>query len=389
MSYISDMGVDHRYIGVGTAMHPLSKFAGTQRVVMGNTYSAQAQVLHGNEHARFSSGWDEIIGKYEMSEKLASSIQIIAVIPKFNLSIGEFQIRENPTKTIIFRKLDTKEIDIMDISTYTALADGFGYFNTMLQVNNIGVGNLINKGSRFTTSPNHDDGIYNLGVNANTVKYTLMEVTEDAYVISDELAEKMSNTAICKVVMQIPEKKMPLPISDVDGDCKIFPDIGDTINSEGILMTLRKKNAESFLSDTRMNNDSIIEHLHDTTFKGEPGAKVIDIDVYINKGKLSEKKGHDKAFSQILKYADHQEKYFKEIISVYDELKKNPNTKFTDRMLSIVKRCLVLCPKHDRNIKNKQLLNKKDPIELAQITITYAFTRKVGKGWKISGKSGD
>ena len=390
---LDDMTIRPEIGGVEILHSTFSETTSSQREAMFSAHLSQAVNLHGAEFPRSATGWECMSGKYEFAPKLDSDIQIIKIIPKFRLNMGASIIRHNPSKLIIYRTINTSKpvIDIIEIKDYTALTDGFGYKNKMTPANYLlAENNIITKNTQFTTSPNHDDGLYKQGVNANVVYLTEQSVTEDAARISESLAKKMEHTAVCSSTIQIPQLSIPLNNYGTDDEYKIFPDVGEIVNNDGVLMAFRPKHEETFLSEIKNESLMKTEYLHDNIYYARPGAEILDVQVYITHRAFRNKKNHNGPYSQIFKYQNQHNQYYEDILNTYKEL-HDAGEKMSDRFSNFITKLLELNPTFvDNNeLKNKKLINKKDIINFAQITITYGYKRKVGLGFKITGRFGD
>ena len=387
----SDMWVDYKLLGTCPLLNPFTERTSSQRLAMLATQLPQACVIYGAEQPKISTGWEYMTGQYEHSPKLKNDMQVIAVIPKFRLNMGNAQLKQNPMKTIIFRDISNNSIDYMDIYDYEQLYEGFGYRKKLTKTNYmLSEGNIISKGTKFTTSPNHDDGFYKQGVNANIAYMTNLEVAEDAFVISKSLAKACEHTAIHTTTIQIPIKATPLNNYSTDEEYKIFPDLGELVNDDGVLMAFRPNHEDTFLENLKMDNLANTQYLHDNIYQAEPGAEVIDVQVYISNRAARDKKNHTGPYSQLFKYQEQHNCYYESVLELYEKLKKD-GEKFSSNFNRFIVKTLELHPPYSKvdSAKNKKLMNKNDIIHFAQVTVTYSFTRKIGLGGKLSGRHGD
>ena len=390
---LEDMSVRPDILGIDVLHGAFAETCSTQRISMFSAHQSQSLNLHGAEFPGIATGWECMSGNYEWASKLEHDIQIIKVIPKFRLNMGASILRHNPSKLIIYRTINTEHpvVDIMEIKDYTALTDGFGYKNKMTEANYLlSENSIITKGTQFTTSPSHDDELYKQGVNANVVYLTEQAVTEDAARISESLAKKMEHTAICSSTIQIPRLSIPLNNYGTDDEYKLFPDVGDIVNKDGVLMAFRPKHDETFLSEIKNESLMKTEYLHDNIYYAVPGAEILDVQVYITHRAFRNKKYHNGPYSQLFKYQAQHNQFYEDVLNTHQQLKTEGEA-ISNKFSNYIIKLLELNPNYNEKneAKNKKLINKKDLINFAQVAITYGYKRNVGLGFKITGRYGD
>ena len=293
----SDLVVRPEFLGLQALLAPFIQHSSCQRNMMWGSHSAQAMVIDGADMPRVMTGYEKMIGESEFTKcRVDQDIIIRRVIPKFNPSaFKDSPLDCIPSWTVIYSGVKDGMIHAMDVSTYTYLHDGFGYFNKMLcmEEDRLYPGNVVPKGTKLTTSPSHDDTRWTMGTNGNVVYMGEWGSTEDACVISRSLAERGTNTAILQTKLTIGVDDIPLGLYSDGENYKCFPGIGEQVNKEGILIALRRNNESTFVSDMVPSRLREIEIVHDELQKAPPGATVIDVDVYINRDALRKMKDRD------------------------------------------------------------------------------------------------
>ncbi len=345
---------------------------------------------------RVMTGYEKQIGDAEITKcRVDQDMLVKRVIPKFNPSaFNDSPIDNIPSWTVIYQGTDDL-IHSMDVSTYTYLHDGFGYFNKMLCLDEdrLYPGNIIPKGTKLTTSPDHDDTRWMLGTNGNVVYMGEWGSTEDACVISRSLAERGTNLAILQTKLTIGVDDIPLDLYGDGVNYKCFPGIGEQVRSDGILIALRRNNESTFVSDMVPSRLREIEIVHDELHKAPPGSKVIDVDVYINRDALKKMKDRDDSiYKQFLDFHKAHEYYHNSILDAYQKLcgkapegeELTPAPEFNN--LVVKSACLSNNKKFVS--KNIKLYDARDPVEFITIVITYAYHRKITLGSKITDRCG-
>lgn len=359
------------------------------------SHLSQAMVLDGAEPPEIATGFETIVGDYEFNPSHRDDdIQILAVILKYIPGLGAFPLKanSNPTTTVIYRRNSDNKVSYFDLHRYTKGSDGYGYENKLSNTNLLVKDNFISKDVKFQTSPAHKDGMYAMGLNANTAYISLDSVTEDAFVISESLARKMQSTAIRTINFQVGVNQIPLNLYGNENEYKFMPDIGESIRADGIICGFRKPDDISFVSDTQIDALSRPQPLHDILyFAQQTDGVIIDINIYVNKKHKIPKN----IYYQIQKYQEQNVRYHTAVIDAYTEV-KHRGYEITETFNSLVARNYALlrasgASKIPELAKkpNITLVQKKDPIEFLSISITYAYPNVVSSGYKFTGRNGD
>lgn len=385
----SDLKMRYELLGLQGLLVPFPQYVSAQRLMMFASNITQALVLHGCEAPHICTGYEGIIGRYEFDDtRRDQDIIILAVIPKFRMDYWSDSTPTNPTLTVIYLGQEDHKIGYFDVSTYTKLHDGFGYMNTMLNSYQLVNNNLIPKEMKFVTSPNHDGNFYKQGVNGNVVFLSDWAVTEDAFKISDEIAEKSSHTAIHTLKLNIHEDSVPLNLYGTTEDYKAIPDIGSIVRDDNIIIALRGRNKTTFVTDMTDEALQIIEDLHDEKHYAEgEDAQILDVNVYINFDAYKRLKNRQGPYAQFVKYKEQHDAYYAAVLAVYDRVQAD-GYELRPEFNTLVTRCIGLLAPKNRVRQRLQLVDKKEPVEFISVEITYAYTRKVGVGYKFTGRDG-
>lgn len=390
--FLNNIAVDHRFVGLEVLMSPFAANTYSQRLAMLASHLSQAMVIKGGEYPRISSGYENQIGEYEYnSATLENDATILAVIPKYVTGCGVNPIRENPHKLVIYRDNNTGICSYLTIDTYTQCMDGFGYRNKIINEHYLSEMNYVPGGTKFTTSPIHTDKGYGLGMNVNAVYLSLDGVTKDAFIISDELASKMTSLAIRTLEIRISPNQIPLNIYGNEFEYKFMPDIGEMVGEDSLIMCLRTITPQSYLTDMSHSSINTPQYLTDKCYTvPHNNATVIDIDVFVN---YSACRDLPQIYEQINKYREGAIRYYTRIIETYNHIRKygypcsptlqNLITTAYARLLSEN----VKLPEYGKRSAIR-LVRKKDPIEFINIRIKYMYENIVAKGYKITNRTG-
>jgi DNA-directed RNA polymerase beta subunit len=386
----SDMNIRPELLGLEVMLCPMPQHISSQRSAMFASNITQALVLDGNEPPQIGTGYEKKFMDFDFNTtKRKNDIQIIDIIPKFKPHFGSSQIKSNPLSTVIFRDCTTGEVDYFDISSYTALYDGFGYLNKLRNIHLLKKDSFVPKDVVFATAPNHHENLYGQGTNANVAFMPMWETTEDAFVISEDLARKTSHQAITTVKIKIDKDSVPLNLYGSSDEYKPMPDIDERVGENGIIIGIRPLETSSYLADTTDEALAEPEYVHDNLFVAPVGSTILDIQVYCSNKTFRSVSQNPGTFAQLMKYQEHHHAYYERVLEVY-RYARSQNLTIGSKLNSLITRCLhlKLAKSHEGARQSVQLMDKRDPVDFITVEITYGYHRKVSKGFKFTGRDG-
>lgn len=272
------------------------------------------------------SGFENQVGKYSTGYKyLKGSWKVLKKIYKNKYNY-----------ILIIQNNETKEYDIVYRQNAQWLTEHFGCKNKNKVIDKLKEGETVGNKVLYRNL-NYDDYMnFQYGTNLNAVYIPFAGYTnEDAIVISESTAKKMSSYFVKKIQVNVNTNDLLCNIYGDENFYKTFPDIGENIN-DSILLARRRINYSNNIYN--LKDLSSIKDGDDTIyFKGT----IIDIDVYSNCPieKLKEQEYN----KQVYKYLLKDKNYYKEMIEYIDSIRTNDkNFVFSDDLLAEYNRCLVL-----------------------------------------------
>ena len=392
-NYLSNIKAPVQLLGLAPLMNPLADKVSSQRGTMFSHHAPQAQLLHGCEQPKLFTGFESLIGEYEYSTtERDQGIQILETIPRFIVNHGAYPIKRNPYYTIVFRGDKDGKVGSFQLEHYTMRSNGYGYKNKWLRADQLNRGNFIPQDMKLCTSPAHDGNKYMMGTNLKTVYMSLPGVTEDAFIISESAAKKLSSDSIGKLSFKISPNQIPKDLYGADDEYKFMPDIGEFVRADGVFCALCTPTQDSIISDMSRENLTKVQPLHDQTFYLPPGAEILDIDIVVNR--KCRIKTPKEVFSQVQKYRDPINAYNIKIWEAYQEAVK-AGREITPTFSSLVYRAIsnlladnVRIPGYNKRA-DVTLMKKKEAIEFLHITVTYKHVNHINRGHKLTGRSGN
>ncbi|MBE0438175.1 MAG: hypothetical protein IBX57_00215 [Gammaproteobacteria bacterium] len=289
------------------------------------SHIAQALVIDGATPRRCQTGTEREFGKYTFNIKFPYDSQIIKVIPKYRHTLGNDNIKDNPATLIIYERVDTKEVGIVEMIRHSTAVDvkhqhfGFRYkYKSIAET--ISEGMVVHGGTIIADSPSIDDaGNYNYGVESNVAFMSVPGIIEDGVVVSESYLKKISSKGFEKRVTSWGKEYYPLNLYGDVNNYKPFPDIGDRIRDDGLLFALRSY--DDLLGPVEMNKASLQspDYVFDKLVYAKPGAKVVDVAVHhdtINRNPPTPV-GME---VQVDKYHQAMVRYYTTILETYNEL---------------------------------------------------------------------
>lgn len=389
------LNADPRLIGLEASLIPFMQHTSSQRANMESSNVVQALICDGAEMPNVASGYEREFMEYTFNpSRIPQSGTSLYVVPKYRANAGSNPIKSTPSYTVVYIGQDDNQIHVIEVPTYMRGIDGFGYLmkiNPRMLMPNVG----LQEGDCIAQSGACDNSKYMLGTNANVAYMSMKETVEDAFCISESLANKLETTGVKTLVIDIHKNDVPLNLyGDVD-TYKIFPDIGEYVRDDGLILALRQADDNSLIADMNEQALTIPQYQHDTTFyAAAPNAYILDVDVWINENRKV--RTNTNTFDQLQKYVDGNKMYYKRIYDIYEtECIRNrrvPSVEF----ISLVERAAMMLNVYQRGMPTFGMVKKTPPkfsrksevIEFIQVVITYAFKYKVSPGYKITNRFG-
>jgi len=386
MGVTDNMCINPKMISLTDLISPFCTESSAGRNNMLASHITQWRVPNEGEFPVVFSGFESMFADYTLDTTAREhDIKVVAIVHKYDIQLGAVTLGNNPMYTVVYIDLETGELGYFNMHRYTNPTNGFGYENITKPPRCI-PGTVIRPDERLYESKANSDGLYKMGVNANVAFITTLDTTEDALVMSESTAKKLQPLGIDNVQLKIDLSKYPLNLYGDSEEFKLFPDIGDRVNPNGVLCGFRRVSDFSAVSDLDKNRLSKINYLYDDLVYAHPNAKIIDIEVHLD-GRVNLP---SRIYDQVHKYRNARLKYFEEIDKIYEE---NKNIPITDKFNTLVTRAkgrLLAAKRHVKGIGKRSQVKLVDKISQVglQIDITLAYDVLVNKGHKSTGREG-
>lgn len=377
------------------AINPFIRNNSASRSYMSSLHISQAVTLDNGEERIIQTGLEYQFGKNTFSKKFINDSKIIDIVKRYN-GVGVNYVNETTSLIVIFEDMVSNEIDYIEVPYYFSLHQyfGFKYKWNMELLNNLTSGMIVPAGTIIADSPavskNHG---YKFGVNANVAYMSTPEVSEDGVVISESMAKKMSYKVFEKRIVEFGEESFPLNLYGDDENYKVFPEIGEYVNDDSVLMALRKYDTDITPALTSVNDVKDFNPNFDTAiYVKSPESKIVDIKVYYNP--KTKKNIYTGTTEGIEKYVNGFKKYHNEVVRAYETLQKdhfrrykNMDLRISERFQRLLVDAYVLT-EEQKNVKFYYKRQKLDLYRMEFVLETEVTPREGGKLTTLHGSKG-
>lgn len=380
-----------------TALNPFPGQISASRLQMFNSHIAQALIVDGRTPRRCQTGLEAKFGEYVYGDTLKHPTRLIKSIPKFHKRVGESAIRENPSTTLIVEyEKETvdgriyKEVDYLDLKNWHEQSTGFGFQYDHPERPK----DYMPEGYSLSQSPSVDNaGNYCFGLEANVAMMSVPQVTEDGVVVSESFCRRTTTMGIQTYSFHFGKEYFPLNLYGDEVNYKSFPDVGDYVNDDGILVALRRY--DELTAPVTMAKEA----LKDSDFKYDKctyvpkGAKVVDVRVYHDtRLKISRGKRENTPpgmTRQTRKYLEAEQQYYAEVLKTYKEMYANQKEalRITPRFNRLLVEAHGMVNSQEANDLHRTYRGA--PIDEWRVEVTLQYPIEPTIGFKITGCHGD
>lgn len=236
---------------------------------------------------------------------------------------------------------DKNEMDLIEVKSYNHSTEMYGYMYNNDYLNRLSPGDNIRKDDTIRSSAAFDEyGNHMPGANLNCAYMALSKNTEDPVLVSKSASIKMSTVSIKKVELNINDNEIPINLYGDKNTYKLFPDIGEDINSTGALIGIRQENKDEsfFTQDIERLSSPMIS---DEVYKPMEG-KVIDINVYCNRQITDDDDVFNCYCGQLRYYIDENKRFCREFTECMKNYIDNSNYKKSYELSMLYTRCQMI-----------------------------------------------
>lgn len=307
-------------------LNPWKGANSASREQMFASHIGQTLVVKGATPRYCQTGMEREFGKYTWNVKMPHTGRVIKVIDRYRTSYSHDALisdaRENPQQVVIFERTDNKEIGVINLPKYCSQHQyfGFPYINRPARAK-LTPDTEIQEGEVFLDSPSITaDGDYKYGVQCNVAYMSIPGVAEDGIVISRDVLDRFSFKTYETRVVEWGTKRFPLNMHGDDRKYKPFPDIGEKVGDDGLLMVLRSYDESLAVVEQSAAALRRPDFTFDKMTYVPAGGRVVDIRVHhdSNNPHSGAPEGMD---IQPLRYDKARRAFYQDILAEYNRLK--------------------------------------------------------------------
>ena len=394
---------DVEAMGLVSLFSPFISRTSSSRVAMVNSQYPQAVVVRQADIPRILHGFEMQMAKHCFGAKAPCQMLVIDAIPKYFSRHGLTGIKQNPRVTVVYQDLDADKstYDIMEIESHVRTHDTFGFKVQQTEASKrMTPGAVINKGTILTHSTNikydlMDEGMYGSGLMANVCYLSVPSTIEDGFLVSESFNARAQALSVGTRVAEWGKDKIPLNLYGDETNYKSYPDIGDRVRDDGIIMATRA--VDPYMGAVNMTAKALMEVdvVHDDVIYAKPGAKVIDVNVISSNTEGRHQTTPEEVAEQPNYYAELQSQYCDKLIDVYNKInRQEPSSVKGPAFQRAVTAALADKPNHSsRNFKRARSeairrIYRGNPLDEFRVEIHFESDFELSLSSKITDLAG-
>lgn len=349
----------------------LASYSSAARAQMLTQHLVQSWVPKTPEIPRVSTGYENLFGDYSGSvETTKSDLEVVKKISKY----------DDFVYTLVVYNKKKKMYDIIERNEIKRQAEGHGYRIINDVIDSYDEGDIIEKDTTLYYSPSTDEeGNYMYGVNGKVLYTISPETIEDAIVISESFAKKLSVTKAETCIVPINDNDIPLNLYGDKEHYKSFPDIGETMKRSILCGTRRR---DKLYDQYNLKNSNLRKIFSsDSIYQFMGNWQVVDIDLWSNKP--IDEIPDIPAYEQVKKYYSKAYEYW---TTIYDELDSIINTdgnKYSKKLSDLYAKARDYLDENCRYTYDERMFSN------IIMEFTIALDSPLTKGCKLCGRFGN
>lgn len=303
-------------------LSPLSSFNSASRNYMFSSHIGQRLSLDNPDSKTIVSGVENKFAKYTFDIRMPEDGKIIKIIKRYPEGVGLNALRHNPQTLVVYESEKDRTVNCFSIKEFTSYHQTFGFqYRHTDKLSLLSPGRFIPKDTVFSTPPSvGENSEFMMGVNPNVAFMGIPSVSEDGIMVSEDYLEKLSFHTYERRSNQFGASKFPLNLYGDANTYKPFPEIGDYVREDGVLMALRDYDTDLSITDMSVFTTREIDHTFDTILYTKAGkGKVVDIRVINNPGAPNKTPSVIKSYVE--KYSTALKSFYKELTQLDNELR--------------------------------------------------------------------
>lgn len=299
-----------------------------RKQMVGNNLG-QIVLVEGMCEQYIQTGMDTNLADTTFSIKMPVDGQILAIIPRYRKKENQDAIKYSPQTIVIFRTTSPDphtgyDIGMINLTEYSSFHPylGFNYVNRA-GMEELRVEKFITKGTIFKDSPGvTEEGDYQFSVPINVAMMSVPGVAEDGIIVSRSALKKFAFKTFERRTVEYGSNEFALNTyckkfneNGVPLEYKVYPEIGERIREDGVLMAMRTYEPGLAIVEQSINATRRIDFLFDRCVFAD--GEIIDIKIHhdLNTGQAGTPPTMEE---QPLKYDDARREFYGELFQLYN-----------------------------------------------------------------------
>ena len=353
-----------------------------------NSHMAQKLVVRGMTENFQTTFMDDALGQATFNVAMPCRGLILKVIDRYPTSDAAGSIAMNPERLVIYENVATKEIGTLVIPRYLSYHPYFGFELVPTDhANRLVANEIIEQGTVLYDSPGKTHtGRYISGVMLNTAFMGHVATSEDGIVICRDVLPALRHKRFEVRSMEWGEDTFPVNTYGDNDNYKIFPDIGEFVREDGLLMAKRTFDPRMTPVDLSLNGVRRVDHIYDERLyaKGK-GGRVVDVKVTVNYD--YEKKGLSPINQQLEKYIRARNRFHDTLITEFQRLKRatHGNVQVSRQLHVMLVQAMI---DRQQGRERFQKVYRKVPIDHIRVDFVIEYEVEPNIGFKLTERHG-
>ncbi|MDR3392235.1 MAG: hypothetical protein P4L77_10935 [Sulfuriferula sp.] len=384
--------MDRRLMGVN-GLNFADAMDSSPRKNMFASHIGQCLVIKEGTERFIQTGMERQYAKTTFSVKMPETGTILKVIPRYHTVMGDEPIRNS--ETILIYEVDdpdapnTGEIGLVRLPGYFSDQTYFGFeYRTKKITNTIRKDMRIEKGTVLLDSPAvTDNGDYKYGRECNVAYMSHPAVSEDGILVSRDILPYFAIQTFERRDVEWGSRYFPINLYGDPSrpeEYKPFPEIGDLVRPDGLLMALRRDDRSLAIVQQSARALREVDYFHDRRVYAEgAGGRIVDIKIYHDDYNTSNTP--EAMERQAMRYHRTTQRFYKEIV---DEIKRLETRRQGQVLLSkplhslAVEAYAMLDNRANGSQERRVLLHRKNPLDDWRVEFVIQYERLPDVGWK-------
>jgi len=400
----SDMRIEHRDLSIHST-NPFVEHNSSPRSSMYASHINQAVVLEETDVPYILTGGEKRVGELTKDIVIPEDAIVEACIYRYN-GVGTPASKRVET-LILYYGLESTTLDYIVIPTFDKNHQYFGYY--LQQTDIFTPGMKLYKGQVLASTPSktNKEGWYGFGRNLNTAFMDMPGVAEDGFIVCEDVLEKLAFHVFERRTLAlnikgddlegIPSINIPLNLYGDSEKYKVFPDIGEPVRPDGVLMSTRRIRFSRLAAEASRERLMVSEAKTDyEIFTRNNNGVVVDVEVlrqpYLNNSSLL-------PYVQLDHYANLFKSFYKKILDAETLVrqkyyKSKGELRLSNKCISLFEKARLyagsLYNSSSRGIKERAIrfVERKDYSGDYRLSLTVNHRLIPGIGSKLSDRAG-